>query len=77
MAKAYWIAAYREIHDPDKLAAYLELAGPAIAAGGGTLALYLYALPRLGPKPLEAAISAAKDARQVEAMPDRETAVPR
>ncbi len=36
MAKAYWIAAYREIHDPDKLAAYLELAGPAIAAGGGT-----------------------------------------
>ena len=30
MAKAYWIAAYREIHDPDKLAAYLELAGPAI-----------------------------------------------
>lgn len=36
MAKAYWVAAYREIHDPDKLAAYLELAGPAIAAGGGT-----------------------------------------
>ena len=35
MAKAYWIAAYREIHDTEKLAAYLELAGPAIAAGGG------------------------------------------
>tara|TARA_R110002110_G_scaffold284987_2_gene499283 strand:- start:44971 stop:45264 length:294 start_codon:yes stop_codon:yes gene_type:complete len=35
MAKAYWIAAYREIHDAEKLAAYLELAGPAIAAGGG------------------------------------------
>ncbi|MBT3932116.1 MAG: DUF1330 domain-containing protein, partial [Rhodospirillaceae bacterium] len=35
MAKAYWIAAYREIHDPAKLAAYLELAGPAIVAGGG------------------------------------------
>ena len=36
MAKAYWIAAYREIHDAEKLAAYLELAGPAIVAGGGT-----------------------------------------
>ncbi len=36
MAKAYWIAAYREIHDQEKLDAYLELAGPAIAAGGGT-----------------------------------------
>lgn len=35
MPKAYWIAAYREIHDPDKLAAYLELAGPAIVAAGG------------------------------------------
>lgn len=35
MAKTYWIAAYREIHDAEKLAAYLELAGPAIAAGGG------------------------------------------
>lgn len=36
MPKAYWIAAYREIHHPDKLAAYLELAGPAITAAGGT-----------------------------------------
>jgi Uncharacterized conserved protein len=35
MAKAYWIACYREIIDPDKLAAYAKLAGPAIAAGGG------------------------------------------
>jgi uncharacterized protein (DUF1330 family) len=35
MAKAYWIAAYREIHDAEKLAAYLELAGPAIVAAGG------------------------------------------
>jgi len=35
MAKAYWIAAYREIHDAEKLAAYLEFAGPAIVAGGG------------------------------------------
>ena len=32
---AYWIAAYHEINDEEKLAAYLELAGPAIAEGGG------------------------------------------
>ena len=35
MAKAYWISAYREIIDPNKLAAYAKLAGPAIEAGGG------------------------------------------
>jgi len=35
VAKAYWISAYREIIDPDKLAAYAKLAGPAIEAGGG------------------------------------------
>jgi uncharacterized protein (DUF1330 family) len=35
MPKAYWIAAYREIHDEDKLAAYLKLAGPEIVAAGG------------------------------------------
>jgi uncharacterized protein (DUF1330 family) len=35
MAKGYWIALYREIRDPDKLAAYAELAGVAIQAGGG------------------------------------------
>jgi len=35
VAKAYWIACYREISDPDKLAAYARLAGPAIEAGGG------------------------------------------
>lgn len=32
---AYWISAYREIKDQDKVAAYAELAGPAIAAAGG------------------------------------------
>ena len=36
MAKAYWIAFYKEISDPDKMAAYGKLASPAIAAGGGT-----------------------------------------
>ena len=36
MAKTYWITTYRAITNPDKLAAYAQLAGPAIAAGGGT-----------------------------------------
>lgn len=35
MAKGYWAVSYRVIHDPDKLAAYAKLAGPAITAGGG------------------------------------------
>jgi len=35
MSKAYWISAYREIVDPDKLAAYAKIGGPAITAGGG------------------------------------------
>jgi len=35
MAKAYWIAFYREILDPKRLAAYARLAGPAIEKGGG------------------------------------------
>lgn len=35
MAKAYWIAFYHAIHDPEKLAAYAKLAGPAIERGGG------------------------------------------
>jgi uncharacterized protein (DUF1330 family) len=35
MAKAYWIALYHEVSDPDKLSAYAKLAGPAIEAGGG------------------------------------------
>lgn len=33
---AYWVAAVREVRDPDKLAAYAALATDAIAAGGGT-----------------------------------------
>jgi uncharacterized protein (DUF1330 family) len=35
MAKAYWISAYRKINDPEKLAAYAKLAGPAVQAAGG------------------------------------------
>ena len=38
MAKAYWVACYRQISDPAKLAAYAKLAGPAIEAGGRFLA---------------------------------------
>jgi uncharacterized protein (DUF1330 family) len=35
MAKAYWVAFYRAVHDAEKLAAYAKLAGPAIHAAGG------------------------------------------
>ncbi len=35
MPKAYWVSVYRTISDPEKLAAYNELAGPAVEAGGG------------------------------------------
>ena len=35
MAKTYWISFYRAIHDPEKLAAYAKLAGPALQGAGG------------------------------------------
>ncbi|MZD10441.1 DUF1330 domain-containing protein [Streptomyces sp. SID5785] len=35
MAKGYWVSVYRVISDPEKLAAYNELARPAVQAGGG------------------------------------------
>lgn len=35
MAKAYWISCYRSIKDPEALAAYAKLAGPALQAAGG------------------------------------------
>lgn len=35
MPKAYVVALYSEIKDPDALAAYAKLAGPAVAANGG------------------------------------------
>jgi uncharacterized protein (DUF1330 family) len=37
MAKAYWVATYRSVTDPDKLAAYAKLSGPAISAAGGRI----------------------------------------
>lgn len=35
MAKGYWVSVYRTINDPEKLAAYDNLARPAVAAAGG------------------------------------------
>jgi uncharacterized protein (DUF1330 family) len=35
MAKAYWVATYFSVSNPDALGEYAKLAGPAIAAGGG------------------------------------------
>lgn len=32
---AYWICVYKSVHDPAKVAAYAELAGPAIREAGG------------------------------------------
>ena len=35
MAKGYWIATYKSVSNPDALAEYAKLAGPAISAAGG------------------------------------------
>ncbi len=35
MPKAYWVVCYRAIRNPDALAAYAKLAGPAVQAAGG------------------------------------------
>ena len=35
MPKGYFLSVYRAIHDPDKVAAYGKLAGPAIVKAGG------------------------------------------
>lgn len=37
MAKAYWVVCYRNITNPDAVAAYAKLAGPAVQAGGGRI----------------------------------------
>jgi uncharacterized protein (DUF1330 family) len=34
MPKAYWVSCYRSISNPDAVAAYAKLAGPALAAAG-------------------------------------------
>jgi uncharacterized protein (DUF1330 family) len=35
MAKAYWVNTFRAIHDPERVAEYARLAGPAMKAAGG------------------------------------------
>lgn len=35
MTKAYWVNTFHSVSDPDRLAAYAELAGPAMRAAGG------------------------------------------
>ena len=35
MSKTYWIATYHSVRDPEALAAYAKLAGPALQKGGG------------------------------------------
>ncbi|HVG49992.1 MAG TPA: DUF1330 domain-containing protein, partial [Xanthobacteraceae bacterium] len=35
MAKGYWIATYKAVHDPNALAEYAKAASPAISGGGG------------------------------------------
>ena len=37
MAKAYWVATYRAINDPEKMAAYAAVSGPALIAAGGKI----------------------------------------
>ncbi|TWF56917.1 DUF1330 domain-containing protein [Neorhizobium alkalisoli] len=37
MSKAYWVATYRSISNPDAFAAYAKLSGPAITTAGGRI----------------------------------------
>jgi uncharacterized protein (DUF1330 family) len=37
MAKAYWVATYRSVSNPEALAAYARLDGPALTAAGGRI----------------------------------------
>ena len=37
MPKAYWVATYRSVSDPDRLAAYAKLAGPALTGAGARI----------------------------------------
>ena len=63
MAKAYWIAFYRSIKNPDALAAYAKLAGPAVQAAGGRL------LARGMPAPPEQSARNCKKARREAVAP--------
>jgi uncharacterized protein (DUF1330 family) len=35
MSKGYWVSVYRKTNDAAKLAAYAQLAAPAVTAAGG------------------------------------------
>ena len=37
MPKAYWVVCYRNIQNPEALAAYAKLAAPAVQANGGRI----------------------------------------
>ena len=37
MAKAYWVATYRSVSNPEALAAYAKLSAPALSAAGGRI----------------------------------------
>lgn len=37
MPKAYWVATYRSVSNPEALAAYAKLSAPAITAAGGRI----------------------------------------
>jgi uncharacterized protein (DUF1330 family) len=37
MAKAYWVATYRSVSNPDALAAYAKVSAQAVTAGGGRI----------------------------------------
>jgi hypothetical protein len=45
MPKAYAVVTYRSISDPQKLAAYAKLAGPAVAPFGALLPVATQRLP--------------------------------
>ena len=66
MAKAYWVTTYRSISNPDALAAYAKLAGPALAAAGGKFIIR--------GMPVEAWESGMKQRTVVVEFPDLKTA---
>lgn len=37
MGKAYWVATYRSVSDPEAMAAYAKVSGQAVTAAGGRI----------------------------------------
>jgi uncharacterized protein (DUF1330 family) len=67
MPKAYWVTTYRSITNPDAMAAYAKLAGPAVAASGGKFLIR--------GMPVEAWESGLKQRTVVVEFPDLKTAL--